>query len=91
MEPQNTPNTRIETGEDRVNLLSKRIIGCALTVLHAMGTGFLEKVYENALPHELRKARIDVSQQQRTAVRYDMIMVGGYPVDLLVEHNVLVE
>jgi GxxExxY protein len=44
----------MDTGEDRVNLLSNRIIGCALTVLHAPGTGFLEKVYENALMHELR-------------------------------------
>jgi GxxExxY protein len=42
----------METGEDRVNLLSKRIIGCAPTVLHGLGTGYLEKVYENALVHE---------------------------------------
>jgi GxxExxY protein len=91
MEPQNTPNTQMETGEDRVNLLSKRIIGCALTVLHALGTGFLEKVYENALLHELRKAGIAVSQQHRMVVRYDGVVVGDYTVDLLVEHVVLVE
>ena len=54
MEPQNTQNTQMDIGEDRIDLLSKRIIGCALTVLHALGTGFLEKVYENALVHELR-------------------------------------
>ena len=36
----------MDSGADRVNFLSKRIIGCALTVLHALGTGFLEKVYE---------------------------------------------
>ncbi len=58
MEPQITQNTQMDTGEDRVNLLSKRIIGCALTVLYALGTGFLEKVYENALVHELRKGGI---------------------------------
>jgi GxxExxY protein len=91
MEPQNTQNTQIETGEDRVNLLSKRIIGCALTVLHALGTGFLERVYENALFHELRKAGLGVSQQHRMVVRYDGIVVGDYAVDLVVEHIVLVE
>jgi GxxExxY protein len=91
MEPQNTPNTQMETGEDRVNLLSKRIIGCALTALHALGTGFLEKVYENALLHELRKAGFAVSQQHRMVVRYDGIVVGDYTVDLLVDHIVLVE
>jgi GxxExxY protein len=35
MEPQITQNTQMDTGEDRVNLLSKLIIGCALTVLQA--------------------------------------------------------
>jgi GxxExxY protein len=91
MEPQNTQNTQMETGEHRVNLLSKRIIGCALTVLRALGTGFLEKVYENALLHELRKAGLAVVQQHRMVVRYDGIVVGDYAVDLLVDHIVLVE
>src|SRR6476646_1048210 len=91
MEPQNTQNTQMDTGEDRVNLLSRRIIGCALTVLHALGTGFLEKVYENALVHEFRKSGLAVSQQHPMVVRYDGIVVGEYAVDLLVEHIVLVE
>jgi GxxExxY protein len=91
MEPQNTQNTQMETGEDRVNLLSNRIIGCALTVLHALGTGFLERVYENALFHELRKAGLAASQQHRMVVRYDGIVVGDYTVDLLVDHIVRVE
>jgi GxxExxY protein len=86
MEPQNTQNTQMNIGEDRINLLSKRIIGCALTVLHALGTGFLEKVYENALVHELRKSGL-----APMVVRYDGIVVGEYAVDLLVEHIVLVE
>ncbi|HEY1384638.1 MAG TPA: GxxExxY protein [Dongiaceae bacterium] len=81
----------MDTGEDRVNLLSKRIIGCALTVLHALGSGFLEKVYENALVHELRKSGFAVAQQHPMVVRYDGIVVGEYTVDLLVEHVVLVE
>jgi GxxExxY protein len=91
MEPQNTQNTQTDAGEDRVNLLSKRIIGSALTVLHALGTGFLEKVYENALLHELRKAGLVATPQHRMVVRYDGIVVGEYTVDLLVEHVVLVE
>src|ERR1700733_5240768 len=91
MEPQKTQNTQMDTGEDRINLLSKRIIGCALTVLHALGTGFLGKVYENALVYELRKSGLAVSQQHPMAVRYDGIVVGEYTVDLLVEDIVLVE
>ena len=81
----------MDNAADRANLLSKQIIGCALTVLHTLGTGFLEKVYENALVHELRKAGLTVSQQHRLVVRYDGITVGEYAVDLLVDHVILVE
>jgi len=89
MEPQSTQNTQMDAGADRVNLLSKRIIGCALTVLHALGT--LRKSMKNALMHELRKSELAVSQQHPMLVRYDGIVVGDYTVDLLVERIVLVE
>jgi GxxExxY protein len=91
VEPQITQNTQMDTGEERVNLLSNRIIGCALTVLHTLGTGFLEKIYENALVHELRKSGLAVSQQHPVVVRYNGIVVGEYAVDLLVEDIVLIE
>jgi GxxExxY protein len=74
-----------------LNPLSKRVIGCALTVSNALGSGFLEKVYENALAHELRKAAVAVEQQRRITVTYDGITVGEYFADLLVEDAVLVE
>jgi hypothetical protein len=32
------------------NLLSRRIIGCALTVIHALGTGFLDTGFQSAHP-----------------------------------------
>jgi GxxExxY protein len=91
LEPQNTQNTQRDTGQDRINLLSKRIIGCALSVLHGLGTGYLEKVYERALAHELRKGGLVVSQQHPMVVRYDGVVVGEYAVDLLVEQTILVE
>ena len=47
-----------------VNRLSEHIIGCAFNVLNTLGAGFLEKVYENALVHELRKSGLTVAQQQ---------------------------
>jgi GxxExxY protein len=46
-----------------VNRVSERIIGCAFRVSNALKVGFLEKVYENALTHELRKAGLVVEQQ----------------------------
>jgi GxxExxY protein len=88
MEPQ---NTQTDSGEGGVNLLTGRIIGCALSVFHGLGIGFLEKVYERALAHELRKAGLAVSQQHPMVVRYDEVVVGEYTADLLVEEIVLVE
>ena len=71
--------------------LTERIIGSALTVSNALGTGFFEKVYENALAHELRKAGLAVLQQRGVTVMYDGVIVGDYAVDLLVQEAVIVE
>jgi len=71
--------------------MTERIIGCAFKVANALGHGFLEKVYENALAHELRKAGLEVAQQHGLEVHYDGVLVGEFVVDLLVEGRVLVE
>jgi GxxExxY protein len=75
----------------KLNELSGLVIGCAFTVLNTLGAGFLEKVYENALAHELRKAGLGVVQQRGITVIYDGIVVGEYFVDLLVDNLLLVE
>lgn len=74
-----------------LNKITERIIGCAYTVGNTLGNGFLEKVYENALAHELRKADLQVIQQYGIQVHYDGIVVGDFVADLLVERCVLVE
>ncbi len=56
-----------------------------------LGCGFLEKVYENALFHELHKSGLHVEQQRGIQVKYDDIIVGEYVADLLVEGEILVE
>ena len=71
--------------------LTEIIIGCAYGVANALGNGFLEKVYENALAHELRKKGLLVEQQRPISVQYDGVTVGEYLADLLVEAKVLVE
>jgi GxxExxY protein len=49
--------------EQELNALTERIIGCAFKVSNALGIGFLEKVYENALVHELRKNGLTAEPQ----------------------------
>ena len=76
---------------DKINSLSRQVIGCAFTVLNTLGAGFVEKVYENALVHELRKAGLAIEQQKGVTVIYDGIEVGAYVIDLIVEQTLLVE
>ncbi len=71
--------------------ITSRIIGCAYRVANELGPGFLEKVYENALAHELRKAGFRVAQQQEISLYYDGARVGDYVADLLVNQQILVE
>jgi len=71
--------------------LSERILGCVFKVSSGLGIGFVEKVYENALVHELRKQGLRVEQQKGLEVWYDGVVVGGFTVDLLVEGTILVE
>lgn len=76
---------------EEMDSLSERIIGCAYTVSNGLGAGFLEKVYENALAHELRKSELRVEQQRPLRVEYDGVVVGEYAADLLVEGCILEE
>ena len=46
------------------DLITEKIIGCGMKVSNSLGIGFLEKVYENALALELRRADLRVEQQK---------------------------
>lgn len=57
-----------------------------------LGHGHLEKVYENALVHRLRKAGYQVRQQAPiTVYDEDDTMIGEYYADLLVEDRLIIE
>ena len=66
----------MNTDEHRLNGLTERIIGAVFTVSNTLGCGFLEKVYENALRHELAKEGFSVQQQAPIKVLYDGEVVG---------------
>jgi GxxExxY protein len=54
--------------------------------------GHLEKVYENALAHRLRKRGLDVKQQFPIKVYdEDGTLIGDYDADLLVNDQLIVE
>ena len=82
----NTENSNAELNE-----ITGAIIGAAQQVSGALGCGFLEKVYENALALELRMRGHKVAQQKAVDVRYREAIVGEYFADLLVDDRVVVE
>jgi len=56
------------------------------------GHGHLEKVYENALAHRLRKAGLDVKQQHPIQVQdEDGTPIGDYVADLLIDGRLIIE
>ena len=72
-------------------LQTEQIIACAFKVSNTLGCGFLEKVYENALAHELNKSGLPCEQQASIDVRYDGVIVGQYFADILVDRQVILE
>jgi GxxExxY protein len=72
--------------------LCDRIRETSFQIHTYLGHGHLEKVYENALTHRLRKAGLRVAQQQSIKVfDEDGTLLGDYLADLLVEDILIVE
>ena len=71
--------------------LTFQIINAFYTVYNTLGYGFLEKVYENSLAHELKKRGLKVDQQVPICVFYDGVLMGEYFADILVEGRIILE
>lgn len=81
---------------DAQNLKHKEITDKILyaffkVVYPALGFGFLEKVYENAMVIALREMGLKVEQQVKIVVYFAGQVVGEYYADLVVEGCVVVE
>ena len=76
---------------DKLNLISEKIIGCAFTVSNTLGAGFLEKVYQNALLIELRKKGLEATPNKKIKVFYKGENVGDYYADIIVNDTIILE
>ena len=72
-------------------LLIKRIIQCIYNVRGVLSTGFLEKVYKNALYIELKDQGIPVETEVPINVFYKNHVVGSYKADMIVNKNIIIE
>jgi len=74
-----------------LNNLSNRVIGIAIDIHKKLGPGFQEKIYEEALLREFRKAGIGFERQKVVRVDYDGQGLGNQRIDLLVDYEVILE
>jgi len=71
--------------------LTGEIIECAIAVHKKLGPGFLESIYQAALPLELVKQGLKVETQKKIKIFYEGKEIGLHRIDLLVEGQVIVE
>jgi GxxExxY protein len=71
--------------------LAHNVIGAAIEVHRALGPGFLESVYEEALCIELALRNIRFERQFVINVSYKGHLVGESRLDILVENCLIVE
>jgi GxxExxY protein len=71
--------------------LTAAIISIFYKVYNKLGYGFLEKVYENAMMFEFKKAEIPAVSQSPIKVLYEEEVLGEYFADILVDDKVIVE
>ena len=75
-----------------INELCNAVRQTAYDIHVYLGNGHLEKVYENALTHRLRKIGFDVKQQHPLKVYdEDGTEIGDYFADLFLEGRLIVE
>lgn len=78
--------------EERLNLLSREIIGACIEVHKALGPGLLESVYLECLCLELRHSGIQYQRETKIPIKYRGSVVDTIlRADLVVEEEIIVE
>lgn len=74
------------------DLLTEKVIGCAIQVHRNLGPGLLESAYQRCLLLELRKQGLAVETEVPMPVNYKgEVLDCGYRADMLVEKSLILE
>jgi len=77
---------------DRLDQISRRIIGAAIEVHRHLGPGLLESAYQSFLAYELKQLGLRVEEQKPLPLVYKQVKLDcGYRIDLAVEDDIIVE
>jgi GxxExxY protein len=78
--------------KDRLDQITRRIIGAAIEVHKTIGPGLLESAYQTCLAFELRQLGLNAEEQVPLPVIYkDVKLECGYRMDLFVGNVVVAE
>ena len=78
--------------KERLDQITRRVIGAAIEVHKTVGPGLLESAYQVCLAFELREQGLKVEEQLPLPVIYKNVKLDcGYRIDLLVENEIVVE
>jgi GxxExxY protein len=72
-------------------LLARKVIGLAMKVHRALGCGFVESIYREALAIELREAEIEFEIHPVLPVFYKGEEVGVFQADAIIQNKLIVE
>jgi len=71
--------------------LTQKIIGCCFEVHRLLGPGFVEKIYSNALQHQLKLQNFSFVAEKEFSVVYKDQFVGNFRCDIFIENTVIIE
>lgn len=85
-------HSRSQTSLEELNILSSKIIGCAIEVHKQLGPGLLESVYEICMAKELWNRNIQYHRQVYLPVTYKNETIDlDFRIDLFVYNEIVVE
>ena len=71
--------------------LTRKIIGCAMQVHSALGNGFQEVIYQNALEIEMELQGIKFEREKQMSIYYKERQIGTRYADFFVNGLIMVE
>jgi GxxExxY protein len=75
-----------------MDLLTEKVIGCAIEVHKELGPGLLESSYEACLMYELTKHNINALSQVVLPINYKGLEIdAGYRLDILLPNKLIIE
>ena len=72
-------------------MITRKIIGCAMNVHSALGNGFQEVIYQRALEIEMQQSSLIFAREMEMPIFYKNIQIGTRRVDFFVENLIMVE